>query len=295
MLIAISSMAQKSSSQLVQPEKQGDTYSISIQNQVLEINPEIGGRITSLKLEDKDFLTGKEVNADYWGSTFWPSPQKAWKGHLSPVLDHQPYTVSVEGHTLKMVSQKDPVFGYVFMKEISGNIQDTSFSIKYTITNRSDQTRQVAPWEVTRVHPGGMAFFPKGTGERWGNMASLAKDEGEITWFVHQPDQIPAQYSKFFSDGAEGWAAQVNDPTVFVKKFPDIPAKQAAPSEAEVEIYTNPDKTYVEIEQQGAYQALPPGASLTWEVTWFLRELPAHIKPDIDRQGLVDYVRNLVN
>lgn len=260
----------------------------------MEINPRIGGRITSLRLDGKDFLTGKEVNAIYWGSTFWPSPQKAWNGRLSAELDSLPYQATVAGNVLKLTSSMDPVSGYVFTKEISGQAENASFHIKYSITNQSDQVRQVAPWEVTRVHPHGLAFFPKGTGERWGGMAELAKDMGGITWFAYEKEKIPARNTKFFSDGSEGWIAQINDDVIFVKTFPDISAEQAAPSEAEVEIYADAERTYVEIEQQGAYQELQPGESLSWEVRWFLKKLPDRIKVEMGNESLVAYTRNLI-
>ncbi len=293
LFLVVTCLAQKSH-QRAMPENLEGKYRISFHQQVLEIDPAVGGRITSLTLEGKNFLTGQAVHADYWGSTLWPSPQKAWGGAVSPALDHQPYTVSVQNKVLKLVSQKDPKSGYVFTKEISGNPADTSFTIVYTITNASDQVRQVAPWEVTRVHPGGLAFFPRGTGERWGNLATLAEDQHGITWFAHQVDKIPARHHKFFSDGAEGWVAQVNDRVIFIKKFPDFPANRAAPSEAEVEIYTNADKTYVEIEQQGAYETLQPGASLSWEVRWLLRKLPPHLQAEVGHVALADFVRMLV-
>ncbi len=54
-----------------------------------------------------------------------------------------------------------------------------------TITNQFDQVKNVARWEVTRVHTKGLAFYPKGTGERWGGMASWQKIKMEITWFAY--------------------------------------------------------------------------------------------------------------
>lgn len=194
-----------------------------------------------------------------------------------------------------MTGRKDPKTGFVFTKEISGNKPDGSFSIRYTIINQSDSLRKVAPWEVTRVYPDGLAFFPKGNGERWGNMAGQAEDINGITWFDYQADKIQPGQNKFFSDGAEGWIAQVNEDVIFIKKFPDISLEKAAPSEAEVEIYTNPQKSYVEIEQQGAYEALQPAASLHWQVTWYIRKLPVNIKREKGNQDIVAYVRKLVN
>lgn len=276
------------------PKKVDGIYCIKIQNQVLKINPQTGGRITSLELDGKDFFTGKDVNATYWGSTLWPSPQKEWNGVLPSELDNQPYSVQVEDNVIRMVSSKDARFGYVFIKEISGDTKSKSFRIKYTIINRSSQSRKVAPWEVTRVHTKGIALFPKGNGEKWGNMANLAEDKDGITWFSYEEDKIPVNHNKFFADGSEGWVAQINANVVFIKKFPDIPSDKAAPSESEVSIYTNPGKSYVEIEEQGAYQELQPGDSLTWEVNWFLRRIPTNIEVEVGSPTLVSYVRNIL-
>jgi len=276
------------------PVKKNGMYSIKINSYELEADPESGGRIVSLKLNGKNFLTGKEINESYWGSTLWPSPQKIWGANLKE-LDDRAYAVSIENNAIKMTGRKDPKFGFIFIKEISGNTQESSFTIKYTIINQSDSVRKVAPWEVTRVYPDGLAFYPKGNGERWGNLASQAEDINGITWFDYQADKIQPGQNKFFSDGAEGWIAQVNEDIIFIKKFPDIPLEKAAPSEAEVEIYTNPQKSYVEIEQQGAYEALQPAASLHWQVTWYIRKLPATLTREKGNADLVAYVQKLVN
>lgn len=278
----------------VSPEKNGDLYRIKVHDQVMEINPQVGGRITSLKAGEMEFLTGPDIHPDYWGSTFWPSPQKAWEGNLSPELDRLPYTVNEDEAVLEIESSTDPRSGCMFIKEFSGNAEKHSFTIKYSIVNRSEQVQKVAPWEVTRVHPEGLTFFPKGKGERWGGMASLAKDLSGITWFAYEADKIPLKDTKFFSDGSEGWLAQINEGVMLVKKFPDIPLESAAPSEAEVEVYANAEKTYVEIEQQGAYQSLQPGESMTWEVSWFLRALPDTLIVEVGNEALVEFARNLI-
>jgi hypothetical protein len=64
---------------------------------------------------------------------------------------------------------------------------------------------------------------------------------------------------------------------MFIKKFEDIKAKDAAPAEAEIQIYANPGKTFVEIEEQGAYSTIAPGEELSWTVRWYLvpNDLPA--------------------
>lgn len=292
-LMAASCSAQKNSTNIL-PEKANGIYSFKINTMILQVDPEVGGRIISLQLDGKNFFTGKEVNAANWGSTFWPSPQKAWSNSSLAELDNKPYAATIEKNNLKMVSQKAPGFGFVFTKEISADKKSGSFTLKYTISNRSDIAKKVAPWEVSRVHPDGLAFYPKGTGKTLGNIAPLTEDKNGIKWFTYQRGKITASNNKFFSDGSEGWVAQVNDDVIFVKKFQDQPEGKAAPSEAEVELYTNADKSYVEIEIQGSYEELQPGASLAWEVTWFIRKLPASIKAKSGNMALVDYVRKLI-
>src|SRR5687767_9973066 len=164
------------SSQRAIPVNRAGVISIEINNSVLEIDPATGGRITALRYEGKDFLTGKDIHPDYWGSTLWPSPQKEWGGSPPPELDNQSYTLTIENKVIKMVSRRDEKFGYIFSKEISGDKRNGSFNIRYTILNNSDQVRTVAPWEVTRVHTKGLAFYPQGTGERRGNLAGFAED-----------------------------------------------------------------------------------------------------------------------
>ncbi len=41
-----------------------------------------------------------------------------------------------------------------------------------------------------------------------------------------------------------------------------------------VELYADTSR-YLEVENQGAYGALAPGAALVWTVRWYARQLPA--------------------
>jgi hypothetical protein len=87
---------------------------------------------------------------------------------------------------------------------------------------------------------------------------------------------------------------QVNNGVILIKRWDDVPLEKNAPGEGEVEIYANPDKSYIEIEPQGPYTILAPGASSAWEVKWYLRNLPPDIKAEAGNKNLVDFVRNTV-
>src|SRR4051812_24478711 len=58
--------------------KKNGIYSFRIANLTFEVDAKAGGRVSTFKIDDKDFLSGKNINSDNWGSTFWPSPQSAW-------------------------------------------------------------------------------------------------------------------------------------------------------------------------------------------------------------------------
>jgi hypothetical protein len=273
------------------PIKKNGIYTIKIAAQELIIDPAIGGRIAALKFEGNNFLTTDKIHPIFWGSTLWPSPQKIWGGPDLIELDRSVYTDTILDNTLKMVSKPDPKSGFIFTKEFSVNNKLGAFELKYTITNGADTIRKVAPWEVTRVATGGLTFFPTGQGLRWGNIAGLVEESNGICWFNYEPDKLPSTHNKFFSDGKEGWIAQVNNGIIFIKYFKDEPKELAAPSEAEIEVYTNPSKTYVEVEVQGAYATLKPGASLTWTVFWYIKKLPK-MKVEMGSQKLIDFVRS---
>ena len=280
------------------PVKQsGGRYVIRAGAMEMEADPAIGGRITSLKLDGKDFLTGSEVNDFNWGSTLWPSPQSEWDWPPPATLDNKPYTVVVEGDELVMASEKDPKTGLSFTKRFSGNSKMGYFILKYVITNLNDTARKVSAWEVTRVKTQGIAFFPVGKGDVRGGLIPMTMVKDGICWFTYQSDKLPSKGdSQIYSDGSEGWFAQVNDGIMLVKRFPDIPFDKNAPAEGEVELYANkttPEKSYVEVEHQGAYELLAPGSSSTWIMKWYLRKLPLGIKQEAGNKTLLKYARKL--
>ena len=64
-----------------------------------------------------------------------------------------------------------------------------------------------------------------------------------------------------------------------VKKFEDLDASQPAPEEAEIQVYVNMRKSFIELESQGAYTELKPGAELKWTVTWYLAPFDGKAEP----------------
>lgn len=272
-------------------------FTLNSGNMSMIIDGNTGSRIVSLKLDGAEILGSKNLNARYYGSSLWLSPEAIWRA--MGVIDVSPYKLGYFNDTdLLLKSNNDSINGFEVSKKFHKNLADTSVTIEYTITSTSTKVQEVAPWEVTRVPTGGLVFFPKGSpgdipvpNRR---MPSLSvKDSTGIIWYPHDPSSSSAK--KLFMDAGEGWVAYVRNRIVFIKKFPVIKSDQAAPGEKNVELYINRENTYMELENQGLYQKLAPGESLIYKVKWYARRLPAGLNAETGNRALISYVRSLVD
>lgn len=248
-------------------QKQGDTlYAIRMDSVTMTIDVN-GGKIRSFRYGDREMLSQLPWPNAY-GSTFWTSPQKEWYWPPVPEYDRLPYSVKQRKASLVMTSQVPRTHQYRITKEFSVDPTDTAFVVSYTITNMSPLERQVAPWEITRVvNDGGCIFFDADLEDITPAGLMDFKEKGDIVYY--RPDAKPIN-RKINADG-EGWLAYQNHGLLLLKRFQDLDTHQPAPSEAEIQVYVNRGKTYIELESQGAYTSLKPGKSLTWTVRWYLR------------------------
>lgn len=271
-------------------------FTLNCGNMVIVIDGGTGSRVISLKLNGDEILGSKNLNPRYYGSSLWLSPEGKWKG--MGVLDASAYTMEFFSRAdLLLKSKNDSLNGFAVSKKFHGSLADTSIVIQYTITSISKNMQQVAPWEVTRVPTGGLAFSPKGSPQDFPksnnrNTVLPVRDSIGIIWYPYDSSSLSSQ--KLFMDGGEGWVAYVRNRVLFIKKFPVIKSDQAAPGEKNVEIYVNKEKTYIELENQGVYQKLATGDSLLYKVTWYARRLPAGLKVEIGNQALLNYIRSVV-
>lgn len=240
-------------------------YTIAVGQTTMTIDANRGGKILSYKLgEDEVLNQGRMPNS--FGSTFWTSPQSEWNWPPVAEYDTKPFKAEIAGDKLVLTGDKSR-FGYSVRKEFATDAKKGAIAITYTIVNESDETRQVAPWEISRVPNDGVLFFVASAVEPANNMLGLPFEFTQgAAWYVMDEAR---ENRKINADG-RGWLAYCAKGLLFVKKFQDLKAGQAAPAEAEIQAYANPGKTFVEIEEQGAYTTLAPGATLSWTVRWTL-------------------------
>ncbi len=266
-------------------ETRGILYCYSDSNISMAVDPSRGARITSFKIEGTEQL---HTSGDMSGSTFWPAPQSMWDWPPPEEIDSKQYQlVSNEGSTLILESSRDSRTGFQVRKEFTGTGEDI-ITVTYIIINRDSRQKNVAPWEITRVPPHGLSFFPKG--EAYTGSSTLTPTrEDQIVWFRHNGEHD----QKLFRDGSQRWIAHLNGSFVLIKEYQtDIPVSSFAPEESEIEIYSAAG--YVEIEQQGAYEPLRPGESLSWSVEWSGIRLPWDVSGEAGSTGLVEHVRDLL-
>ena len=261
-------------------------YSIQMNDLTMTIDSK-GGKILSFKYKDAEVISQIRF-PEAFGSTFWTSPQKEWNWPPVPEYDKQPYTIEVKGASLVMKSNVSPRLKYSITKEFLPDAKDNAIIVNYTITNESDETRKVAPWEVTRVQNGdGLIFFDADVAKITPPNLMDFKEEYGAAWY--QPD-VTNQNRKINADG-KGWLAYVANGLLLVKKFQDLDATQPAPDEAEIQVYVNRGKAHIELESQGAYTELQPGKSLTWTVRWYLIPFDGDATPS---KALLKKVKKLV-
>ncbi len=252
-----------------------------------------GGRIISFKYDEQEILTQSSEHENF-GSTLWTAPQSDWGWPPFAVLDSMDYLVEQKGAVLKMISEPDPKSGFQFEKTFTIASENT-IQIEYLIRNISEEPKSVGAWDVTRVPCGGIAFFPDG-GQGKVPESSLKPDlqQKGIIWVSIDKNPI-ANHQKLFSTAKEGWLAYAINGLLFIKQFPDTKPENYSPQQGEVEIYINKEKSYIELENQGAYQLLKPGETLIYKESWFLAPIPKNVVNEVGNEKLSKLAKQMIN
>jgi hypothetical protein len=279
----------------VRPIVDGGRHVLAWDDIRVEIDAATGGRVTALRLGGRNLLSEPAADAGNYGSTFWPSPQSAWGWPPLAEIDHGPYRAEIEPAAVTMRSAINPALGLVVEKRFAADAARGAVTFDFAIENRGAAPVQLAGWQITRVPPGGLSLFPTGAGvDPPCPPSTLAVREAMgVTWYAYDGAAV-TDHQKLFADGREGWLAHVDGDALLVKTFAIVPRAAQAPGEAQIEIYANPSLTYVEIEAQGPYETIAPGAVLPWRVVWLVRRLPGDVARTVGSAPLLDFIRGAV-
>ena len=248
---------------------------LTVGDVTMTINPEKGARILSFQYKGQEMISQLKAPESF-GSTFWTSPQKEWNWPPVKEFDKMPYQVEERDGSLILTSEVSPRLKCRVRKEFTTDKKDNAIVITYSIINEGDEERQVAPWEITRVeNKGGVIFFDAPLDGITPADLMPFTAANDAVWY--QPDEA-AGNRKINADG-KGWYAYCNNGLLLLKTFDDLQPSQPAPGEAEIQVYVNRGKTFIELECQGAYTALKPHEQLSWTVRWHLLPFKGNAEP----------------
>ena len=260
-------------------------YTLKNGDLTMTIDAAKGAKILSFKYGDQEAISQLKW-PEAFGSTFWTSPQKEWYWPPIPEYDKKPYQVEETDGVLKMTSEVSEKLKYRIIKEFK--TEGKAIAVTYSIVNESDETRQVAPWEITRVqNEGGLIFFEAPVEGITPAGLMNFKEAFGAAWY--QTDETN-ENRKINADG-KGWLAYCCNGLMLVKRFDDLDASQPAPDEAEIQVYVNRGKAHIELESQGAYTTLKPKAQLSWTVRWYLQPYEGTPTPSED---LLQQAKNIL-
>ena len=258
---------------------------------VLDVNPQAGGRISSLSVGGTDIIVpytcasyDASSTCNSSGSTFWTSPQSEWSWPPVAEIDGGTYTASVDEDHLVLSGPISSALGAGVDKDIS--VDAGSCTITQIFTIKASQALSVAPWQITRVARGGLAVFPAGTSMVNSSELTVSEADGYVWFDDSTQTNIVSDGPKIVADGSGGWLAYALNGYLFVKIFADVPAANLAPAEGDVEIY--PGSGYLELEPQGPYGAVAANATVDWTVQWRVVAIPSTVTVAVGSTTLVE-------
>jgi hypothetical protein len=255
----------------------------------LVVDANLGGHIVEYNLHGQNCMISGRPEI---GSTFWPSPQSAWGWPPPNALDKGSYEIKDIADGILIKSSVCEQTHLCVEKEF--HLYPDHLSVAYTLHNCGDKPVQYAPWEITRMG-GGLTFYASDQAILPLSTGKVEMEKGVI-WHDYHPEQ-QTHHEKIFGNGSSGWVANAYNQLLLVKKFIPVPSEWVAPGEGEVEIYAHSDlnNRYIEMEQQGRYQHIPPTGSVRWQVMWYLSQWDdKKFPPNSNRVRLVEKVKEVI-
>ncbi len=291
---------------LILPVARGNLDVYQFGNTNFTVDGTQGARITQFSMDGTNVLTGSTINAQFWGGTFWTAPQGDWWTGMVPPnyapIDYGPYVMTVGADSSISAVGAPATFAMpakmvAVTKTFSFDPSTSAVLITYSMTNKGTASVKIGHWELARVFPGGLTFYPAAAAAPMVAFGTITLQKiGAYEWFDETTFPKAGAAAKSVGDAAMGggWIAHVipdpAGPLVLIRTFPDIPVGSAGAGDGAVEIFVQADNTYEEIETHNQLVTIAAGQSAPWQVRWMLRRLPVGTAITAGNQALVDFV-----
>lgn len=261
--------------------------------------PEHGGRVEKLTFAGRQLLSGPDANPDNWGATYWTSPQADWGWPPVAEVDSAPYAASTGPGQLSLIGPPARIGERHFrIEKRFSACPHEGIDTEYRIVNLGDAPFAMASWEISRVPPLGLTFFPTGASMLtpiFPHAELLLEVEDGVSFHDHAAF-VPGLSRKVHADGQDGFLAHIvtghgQEDLLLLKLFVDSTPDRQAPGEGEVEIFANFDGRYVEVEVQGTYDTIAPAQVSSLRVRTVVLPVPPGLRAD--RPALVRWTREV--
>jgi hypothetical protein len=273
--------------------------------------PQAGGRVLEFSVDGADAMYFDEAEKNWQPGK--PGPITAGRFDYGPELTVAPHPKAWSGewtseitktNSVKLTSPREEA-GIQLVREfrLVPHEKFVGLSCKQTMTNVSNETREVCHWGRSFSPGGGICVIPLGDRpSRFPSKYAMYEDSAIIN--VKATDErirerdgfleilAPPRKPKLGFDTYAGWLAYVmpND-RVFVKRFPTFPDRvynEAAGLTLSVWYPTGPR---IELEPIGPRERLKPGESASFTEDWWLLPHPFPKKgQQIDLKSLSEQV-----
>lgn len=235
-----------------------------------------GGPNVLCEVHEEDGLTGGDTWHTFGGHRLWHAPEASPRSYQP---DGRPVAYEVRGDAILLRQDLEAATG--IEKELEVTLADagTEVTVLHRLTNCGLWPVRLAAWGITVMAPGGFAVFPQTMRDskllpnRCVAMWPYARmDDSRVHWgrrFValHQDPAVKAPFKLGVTNEA-GWAAYINEGTVFVERFPWVAGAEYPDFGVNCESYTT--DFMLEMETLSPLQTLQPGQSLEHTESWQL-------------------------
>ncbi|MEN8114415.1 MAG: hypothetical protein ABFS21_08495 [Actinomycetota bacterium] len=211
---------------------------------------------------------------------------RLWRAPEIPSITYQPDGAAVEiEHTDIAVAVTGASDGDGIVKRLVLTAVGERVMVQHVLEHAGAQPVEVAPWAITQMVPGGIAYLPFGRGVF--DEEAVLPDRRLVVWPYTDLDAPELDLSgtvisihsslrpvklKIGTENSRGWIAYHLGDALFVKWAPiQSEGSTYADKGAAVQCYR--DERFLELETLGPLGLLEPGASVTHTETWQLMDV----------------------
>lgn len=240
-----------------------------------------GGQNLFAEFKDQMGKSGEKTWTPRGGHRVWVGPEIV---PITYALDNGPVQAEVKGGSITLTQPVEPETGLQKQMIVTLAPTGSRVEILHKVKNAGKETRELAPWTLTMMAPGGMGitgFPPRGRHEdvllptnplvMWA-FTDLSDKRWTFTkkYAVLRQDRNATEPQKMGLFNPKTFGGYLLGSDLFVKQSTADPKKRYPDFNCSYETYT--DKDFLEMETLGPLQKLAPGQTMDHTESWTLHK-----------------------